>query len=174
MTEAAKLAFADREAWYGDPAFTDVPLDDLLSAAYNDERRKLIGETASLELRPGRPGGREPAAGLRPRSVRDADLTWRRGAGDQRGSGDPGIDPATGEPLGRGPGAAAATARRHLPPRRRRPLGQRGRRDAERRLAAVLAGHPVARLLPGTRAQMFTLTPGLPATIAPASGRGPR
>src|ERR1700761_2768269 len=60
VTEASKLAFADREAWYGDPAFTDVPLDDLLSAAYSDERRGLIGATASLELRPGRPGGREP------------------------------------------------------------------------------------------------------------------
>src|SRR6202020_1792639 len=60
VTEAGKLAFADREAWYGDPAFSPGPLDDLLSAAYNDERRKLIGETASMELRPGRPAGREP------------------------------------------------------------------------------------------------------------------
>ena len=60
VTEAGKLAFADREAWYGDPAFTDVPLDDLLSKAYNDERRKLIGETASMDLRPGSPAGREP------------------------------------------------------------------------------------------------------------------
>src|SRR6202034_2034875 len=60
LTEAAKLAFADREAWYGDPEFTDVPLDDLLSKPYNDERRELIGDTASAELLPGRPGGREP------------------------------------------------------------------------------------------------------------------
>lgn len=53
VTEAAKLAFADREAFYGDPAFVDVPIETLLSDAYNDERRKLIGERASLDLRPG-------------------------------------------------------------------------------------------------------------------------
>ncbi|MEN3340604.1 MAG: gamma-glutamyltranspeptidase / glutathione hydrolase [Actinomycetota bacterium] len=60
VTECAKLAFADREAWYGDPAFVDVPLDDLLSRAYADERRALVGEESSGELRPGSPGGREP------------------------------------------------------------------------------------------------------------------
>ncbi len=60
VTEAGKLAFADREAWYGDPEFTDVPLAELLSPAYNDERRALIGETVSMDLRPGRPAGREP------------------------------------------------------------------------------------------------------------------
>ena len=60
MLECAKLAFADREAWYGDPDFVDVPLEALLSAAYADERRALVGERASLELRPGAPDGREP------------------------------------------------------------------------------------------------------------------
>jgi gamma-glutamyltranspeptidase/glutathione hydrolase len=58
VVECAKLAFADREAFYGDPAFTDVPLDRLLSAEYNDERRRLVGTDASAELRPG--GGRLP------------------------------------------------------------------------------------------------------------------
>lgn len=53
LTEAMKLAFADREIYYGDPAFTDVPIEKLLSNAYNGGRRRLIGETASLELRPG-------------------------------------------------------------------------------------------------------------------------
>jgi gamma-glutamyltranspeptidase/glutathione hydrolase len=38
----------------------DVPLDELLSAAYADERRALVGSEASGELRPGSPGGREP------------------------------------------------------------------------------------------------------------------
>jgi gamma-glutamyltranspeptidase/glutathione hydrolase len=57
VVEAAKLAFADREAWYGDPDFVDVPLDLLLSERYADERRRLIGERASDELRP---GGEEP------------------------------------------------------------------------------------------------------------------
>jgi gamma-glutamyltranspeptidase / glutathione hydrolase len=45
ITECAKLAFADREAFYGD---VDVPLERLLSAEYNDERRRLVGDTASL------------------------------------------------------------------------------------------------------------------------------
>ncbi|MBN6035487.1 gamma-glutamyltransferase family protein [Amycolatopsis sp. 195334CR] len=56
--EAAKLAFADREAWYGDSG--DVPLDDLLSREYAAQRRELIGDEASGELRPGSPGGRTP------------------------------------------------------------------------------------------------------------------
>src|SRR5579859_6326551 len=60
VTEAAKLAFADREAWYGDPAFTDVPVSTLLSPRYAAERRTLIGEHADGGLRPGRPDGREP------------------------------------------------------------------------------------------------------------------
>ncbi len=59
--EAAKLAFADREAWYGDSA--PVPLAALVSSAYADARRVLIGETASFELRPGSPEGREPRIG---------------------------------------------------------------------------------------------------------------
>jgi gamma-glutamyltranspeptidase/glutathione hydrolase len=60
VTECAKLAFADREAWYGDPQFVDVPVDELLSRAYADERRKLVGAEASPELRPGSPEGRIP------------------------------------------------------------------------------------------------------------------
>jgi gamma-glutamyltranspeptidase/glutathione hydrolase len=60
VTECAKLAFADREAWYGDPAFVDVPMDALLSRGYADERRALVADEASASLRPGRPGGREP------------------------------------------------------------------------------------------------------------------
>ena len=53
LTECAKLAFADREAWYGDPDFVDVPMELLLSREYADERRRLVGEEASAELRPG-------------------------------------------------------------------------------------------------------------------------
>src|SRR3984893_17893965 len=53
VVEASKLAFADREKFYGDPEFEPVPIETLLSDAYNDERRKLIHHTASLELRPG-------------------------------------------------------------------------------------------------------------------------
>ncbi len=61
VVECAKLAFADRDAWYGDPDFVDVPLDRLLSHAYADERRGLIGADASGELRPGL-DGRLPSA----------------------------------------------------------------------------------------------------------------
>jgi gamma-glutamyltranspeptidase/glutathione hydrolase len=53
VVECAKLAFADREAYYGDPDHVQVPLATLLSDAYNDERRKLVGDTASMTLRPG-------------------------------------------------------------------------------------------------------------------------
>ena len=54
VVEASKLAFADREKYYGDPDFVDVPLDRLLSKEYAAARRKLIdAESASLELRPG-------------------------------------------------------------------------------------------------------------------------
>jgi len=60
VVECAKLAFADREAWYGDPAFTDVPLAGLLDPGYAHTRRRLVGAEASGELRPGRPEGREP------------------------------------------------------------------------------------------------------------------
>jgi gamma-glutamyltranspeptidase / glutathione hydrolase len=57
-TEAAKLAFADRDANYGD---ADVDLHRLLSKEYAEERRALIGNEASGELRPG--AGRLPALG---------------------------------------------------------------------------------------------------------------
>jgi gamma-glutamyltranspeptidase / glutathione hydrolase len=58
VVEGAKLAFADREAFYGDDP--DVPLAELLAPSYSDARRGLIGDTASWELRPGSPGGRTP------------------------------------------------------------------------------------------------------------------
>ncbi|MCZ4272540.1 gamma-glutamyltransferase family protein [Maritalea porphyrae] len=57
VAEATKLAFADRERFYGDPNFVDVPMATLLSDDYNDQRRKLIGETASFDQRPGRVEG---------------------------------------------------------------------------------------------------------------------
>jgi len=54
LTEAAKLAFADREVFYGDPLFSDIPLDKLLSRDYACERRRLIDmRRASMKLRPG-------------------------------------------------------------------------------------------------------------------------
>jgi gamma-glutamyltranspeptidase/glutathione hydrolase len=58
QVEALKLAFADREAWYGDSG--EVPVKTLLSAEYARERAALIGAESSAELRPGSPDGRKP------------------------------------------------------------------------------------------------------------------
>ncbi|TRW98277.1 gamma-glutamyltransferase family protein [Paracoccus sp. M683] len=62
VIEAMKLAYADREAYYGDPAHFDIPLDVLLSPEYGAERARLIGPQASLEQRPGRLPGLEHLA----------------------------------------------------------------------------------------------------------------
>ncbi|MDX1484657.1 MAG: gamma-glutamyltransferase family protein [Alphaproteobacteria bacterium] len=53
VVECAKLAYADREKFYGDPNFAPVPMHLLLSDEYNDHRRELVGQDASLDLRPG-------------------------------------------------------------------------------------------------------------------------
>jgi gamma-glutamyltranspeptidase/glutathione hydrolase len=56
LIESAKLAFADREAYYADPEFVDVPLKELLSDRYAALRRALVDpERASMDLRPGDP-----------------------------------------------------------------------------------------------------------------------
>lgn len=63
IAEALKLALADRDAWFADPAVINDPaslLADLLDPAYAKDRAALIGETASVVVRPGHPGGREP------------------------------------------------------------------------------------------------------------------
>jgi gamma-glutamyltranspeptidase / glutathione hydrolase len=61
LTECSKLAFADREAYYGDPRFDQTPFDVLFSDDYNAARRKLVGEGASHDLRPGDTGKGVPA-----------------------------------------------------------------------------------------------------------------
>jgi gamma-glutamyltranspeptidase/glutathione hydrolase len=62
LSEAMKLAFADREWYYADPDFVGVPEQGLLSKDYAVERRKLIDlDAASLELRPGNPYPYHPA-----------------------------------------------------------------------------------------------------------------
>ncbi len=55
LAESIKLAFDDRNAFFGDPAFAKVPAKGLLSKAYAAERAKLIGPKASLEHRYGDP-----------------------------------------------------------------------------------------------------------------------
>jgi gamma-glutamyltranspeptidase/glutathione hydrolase len=67
VTETSKLAFADREAYYGDPEFTKVPMKELLAPAYAAMRRSLVDpRRASLELRPGDPIAMRPLAALPP------------------------------------------------------------------------------------------------------------
>jgi len=56
LVEALKLAYADRDTYYGDPKFNHIPTEILLSKEYAAERRKLIGPLASLEFRPGKVG----------------------------------------------------------------------------------------------------------------------
>ncbi len=58
--EAIKLAYADRNAFYGDPAFVKVPLTGLLSKTYAAGRRSLITPEASLDHRPGDPFAHDP------------------------------------------------------------------------------------------------------------------
>jgi gamma-glutamyltranspeptidase/glutathione hydrolase len=61
VTEAMKLALADRDEYYGDPLFAKVPLEALLSDRYTGIRRPLIDmRRASLEVRPGDPYGMRP------------------------------------------------------------------------------------------------------------------
>jgi gamma-glutamyltranspeptidase/glutathione hydrolase len=160
VVECAKLAFADREAWYGDPRFTDVPLGDLLSPGYAAERRRLVGATASPGLIPGSPGGREPRLPV-----------FATAAAGGTGVSVPAMDPGTGEPLSRSGGMSARA-------------GDTCHLDVADRLGNMVAATPSGGWLQsspvipglgfclGTRAQMFTLTPGLPATLAP--GKRPR
>ena len=77
LTEALKLVFADRERYYGDPEFVDVPMRALLSRSYAEARRQLIdparahagmppaGDPAARQRRRASPGavtaGEEPA-----------------------------------------------------------------------------------------------------------------
>jgi gamma-glutamyltranspeptidase/glutathione hydrolase len=180
VTECAKLAFADREAWYGDPDFTDVPVKALLSAEYADDRRLLVGPEASAELRPGAPEGRTPRLpGFVTGTVTGNDDGSVAPSLDVEPPG-PRLDPGTGEPTMRtsGPdpetGSAASSYR----------AGDTCHLDVADRFGNMVSATPSGGWLQsspvipglgfclGTRAQMFTLTPGLPATLAP--GKRPR
>ncbi|MGD9484185.1 gamma-glutamyltransferase [Streptomyces sp. TRM70308] len=88
VTEAAKLAFADREAWYGDPRHTEVPLDGLLSPEYAARRRALIGPRASDTLRPGSPEGRTPRL---PDLAADPEVRREHGWQEQLADGIPAV-----------------------------------------------------------------------------------
>ena len=74
--ESAKLAFADREAYYGDPVFDDVPMEKLLSERYAAARQELVGAQASTELIAGDVG-----RGSLPYDLLDVALDNRRALG---------------------------------------------------------------------------------------------
>jgi gamma-glutamyltranspeptidase/glutathione hydrolase len=63
LVEALKLAYADRDTYYGDPKFVKIPEDTLLSMKYAEERRAQIGHDASLDFVPGKIDGK---VGLHP------------------------------------------------------------------------------------------------------------
>ena len=63
LVEALKLAYADRDTYYGDPKFVKIPEDTLLSMTYAEERRAQIGHDASLDFLPGKIDGK---VGLHP------------------------------------------------------------------------------------------------------------
>lgn len=151
VVEAMKLAYADREVYYGDPDFTDVPLEQLLSDAYAAERRKLITNEASFDLRPGRLSGFE--------AQYDATKALLEGAKT---------------------GAVYEPTMAHLSEKRGDTV-HIDVIDSEGNMVSVtpsggwLQSSPI---VPGlgfclnSRAQMFWLKPGLPSSLAP--GKRPR
>lgn len=92
LVEAAKLAFADREAWYGDPRHSPVPMAELVAPAYSALRRSLIAEYAADDPQPGVPCDREPwMPQPEPQQPAAGDPDWMA----QLRSGVPTVGPAT-------------------------------------------------------------------------------
>ncbi len=145
--EVMKLSYADREAWYGDG---DVPLKSLLSPEYAAERARLVGSEATLELRPGSPDGRAPRM---PSLATGNHLT----------------DASVGEPTVARDGVTR---------------GDTCHVDVVDRWGNIISATPSGGWLQssptipelgfclGSRAQMFWLEEGLPASLAP--GKRPR
>jgi gamma-glutamyltranspeptidase / glutathione hydrolase len=152
VVECAKLAYADREAFYGDPNFGPVPLGTLLSKDYNEARRALVGETVSMDLRPGVVDNSTPWV--------DRDAAGRAEMVPGTGAGEPtvarlgviGADTCHVDVIDRHGNMVSAT-----------PSG------------GWLQSSPVIPELGfcmGTRGQMFWLRDGLPNSLAP--GKRPR
>jgi gamma-glutamyltranspeptidase / glutathione hydrolase len=155
VTETLKLAMVDREAYYGDPVDTDIPVETLLSRAYAAERRTLLSGEASREQRPGRiPGFEAWADAAIARAARQPEAAAGAGAGE--------------------PTMAHLSSRRgdtvHLDV-----IDRWGNMVTATPSGGWLQSSPV---VPGlgmplnTRGQMFWLDEGLPTSLAP--GRRPR
>jgi gamma-glutamyltranspeptidase/glutathione hydrolase len=165
VTEAIKLAFADRDAYYGDPDFCTVPLKTLLSDGYAAERRALIGSAASGDFRPGRVAGYEDQV--------DATIKMLAAINALKSS------EASAEPVS----ADLALARRAAKAGSDR-KGDTTHVDAVDRDGNMVSAMPSGGWLQSSpvipelgfmlnsRAQMFWLEPGLPASLAP--GKRPR
>jgi gamma-glutamyltranspeptidase/glutathione hydrolase len=171
VIECAKLAFADRDAWYGDPDHVDVPVNALLDDDYSKGRRDLVGDRASTELRPGSPAGRAPAL---PPDIADV-------PGAQAG--------VSGEPtLGEAETPPHTTSGTPTPPDTPADTpadgdirGDTCHVDVVDRHGNMVAATPSGGWLQssptipelgfclGTRAQMFWLRPGLPSSLRPGS-----
>ena len=159
VVEAAKLAFADREAYYGDPDFVDVPVTTLLSDTYSSERRALIGERGSLDLRPG------TIEGYSARIPDTSSFSVPGGAGLVGGAGEP-----TMASYDEKVQAAAAGDTCHVDV-----IDRWGNMVSATPSGGWLQSSPVVPELGfglTTRAQMFWLQEGLPASLAP--GKRPR
>ncbi len=156
ITEAWKLVMADREAWYGDASPLDV--EDLLEPAYVSSRARLVGERANHELRPGSPRGLEP---------RLAEHVQRLLAGQETGRS---ADVTTGEPTVERDGTADIAGR-----------GDTCHLDVVDRWGNIVSATPSGGWLQssptipelgfclGSRAQMFWLDEGLPASLEPGA-----
>jgi gamma-glutamyltranspeptidase/glutathione hydrolase len=167
LVENCKLAMADREAWYGDAA--DVPLDDLLSDPYNTDRRALVGERASLDLRPGNPGGRTPRLCAHARVAATAlDGLDALGVGEPTVAKSP-TSPMPGEPEVGDDGTTRGDTC-HLDV-----VDRWGNMVSATPSGGWLQSNPVVPELGfplGTRLQMAWLEEGLPNSLTP--GRRPR
>ncbi|EJC81726.1 LOW QUALITY PROTEIN: gamma-glutamyltransferase [Rhizobium leguminosarum bv. trifolii WSM2297] len=152
VTEAMKLAFADREVYYGDPDFSEVPIAHLLSETYATERRKLIAADASFDLRPG----------IIPGFEAQHDLTMKMLGADSR------------------TGAVYEPTMAHLSEKRGDTvhidvIDRDGNMVSVTPSGGWLQSSPT---VPGlgfclnSRAQMFWLKPGLPTSLSP--GKRPR
>jgi len=169
LVEAQKLAFADREAWYGDPDAVDVPAAALLSREYARERSLLVHpDRANLDLRPGSPDGRAP----RLPALAEYDERGRRRSETANGSraDEDGVGTdnraGVGEPTVQRDGLTRGDTC-HVDV-----VDAAGLQVSATPSGAWLQSSPVVPDLGfplGTRAQMFRLEPDLPATLRPGT-----
>ena len=150
LIESAKLAFADREAYYGDPKFDDVPFDHLLSDSYNKNRSSLIDQKASMDLIAG-----NLADGKVPEYISDTVQDNNRYA--------LGIEKRPTKDLGLGHSHTGDTT--HLDA-----IDQHGNMVAATPSGGWLGTSPIVKGLGfpmGTRGQMFYLNPVRPNALEP-------